>query len=290
MSRRTDPRPARTGAPKDAQRRSVLLRDLGRAPHERAIFSLPSPLLPWVALFLGLVVAFFVQALVREGPAGALLAAAIVLGFLVVVLFPRKLIVGEDGLLLVWVRPRFIPYREIAYVETSDGFYLQNPGINIALRSGRAVDFATSVFKERWAERDALITLIRDAKDEAAGRKAARAPDALLRGGREFLAWAHVLRGIGSGANVDARTPPVPSDDLLRVAESSGAPLVERVAAFVALAASTDGDAKGRLRIAVDSTADPGVKAALQGAIDAGGDEHALARVLAYAEEKSGGR
>jgi len=167
MLRRGEAKPAKPGDLQTDGRRSAILRDLGRSPEERPVFSLPSPLLPWAGLVVGAFVAFCVQALVREGPVGALLAAAMGLFYAVIMLYPRKLVVGEDGLLLVWIFSRFIPYRDIAYVETSDGFYFANPGINIALRSGKAVDFATSVFKERWAERDALLTLIRLATEEA---------------------------------------------------------------------------------------------------------------------------
>ncbi|MDC3952876.1 hypothetical protein [Polyangium jinanense] len=276
-------RPSPTGLPS----REVLLRDLGRAPDERPVFSLPSPLLPWLALLLGVAVALLAPGLTREGPWGVTLWAALVLAILVIVLFPRKLIVGEDGLLLVWVGARFIPYRDIAYVETSDGFYFRNPGINIALRSGHAVDFATSVFKDRWAERDALLSLIRVTIEAASARRPARAPEALGRGGRPYDAWARALRAIGSGAHEGMRTSPIPADELLRIAESPSAPTVDRAAAFVALASSQDDENLRRLRIAVDLTAAPDTKATLQAALEAKGDEASSAEVLAFAEART---
>ncbi|MDI3288953.1 hypothetical protein [Polyangium sp. 15x6] len=276
-------RPSPSGLPS----REALLRDLGRAPDERPVFSLPSPLLPWLALVLGVAVALLAPGLMRKGPGGATLWAALVLATLVIVLFPRKLIVGEDGLLLVWVGARFIPYRDIAYVETSDGFYFRNPGINIALRSGRAIDFATSVFKERWAERDALLSLIRASIEAASARRPARAPDALGRSGRPYDAWARALRAIGSGAHEGMRTSPIPADELLRIAESPAAPVVDRTAAFIALAASHDDENLRRLRIAVDLTAAPDTKAALQAALAAEGNEASIAEVLALAEAQA---
>ncbi|MDI1482811.1 hypothetical protein [Polyangium sp. y55x31] len=279
-------RPARP-PPAGLPSREVLLRDLGRTPDERPVFSLPSPFLPWLGLLLGVGVALLASGFMRKGPWGVTLWAALVLAVLVIVLFPRKLIVGEDGLLLVWVRARFIPYRDIAYVETSDGFYFRNPGINIALRSGEAVDFATSVFKERWAERDALLSLIRAAIEAASARRPAPAPEALGRGGRPYDAWARALRAIGSGAHEGIRTSPVPADELLRVAESPSAPTVDRTAAFVALAASQDTESLRRLRIAVDLTAAPDTKAALQAALAAEGDEASIAEVLAFAEART---
>ncbi|MDC0740205.1 hypothetical protein [Polyangium mundeleinium] len=276
-------RPSPTGLPS----REGLLRDLGRSPDERPVFSLPSPLLPWIGILLGIAVALLARALTREGPWGVTLWGALALAVVVVLLFPRKLVVGEDGLLLVWIRARFIPYRDIAYVETSDGFSFRHPGINIALRSGRAVDFATSVFKERWAERDVLLSLIRATAEAANARRPAHAPDALGRGGRPHDAWARALRAIGSGAHEGLRISPVPAEELLRVAESPGAPVVDRAAAFVALAASRDDEHLRRLRIAIDLTAAPETKAALQAALAADGDEASIAEVLAFAETRT---
>lgn len=256
------------------------MRALGRSLDEAAVFSLPSPLLPWVAIFLALAVASLAPALLREGPAAALLYAALWLGLFVMFLFPRKLVVGADGILLVWIGKRFIPYKDIAYVETSDGFVFKNPGINIVLRSGSAVDFSTSIFKERWAERDSLLTLLRVVAAESEEKIAPRTPDALLRAGREPLVWAQHLRGIGAGAGTDLRTPSVPVEDLLRVAESPFAAPVDRTAAFVVLAASDNPDIKSRLRFAVEQTAEPEARAALEGALARCDDEHAVAEVL----------
>ncbi len=267
--------------------RAVLLHQLGRSPDEVAIFSLPSPLLPWFALILGALLALLAQALIREGPVGAVLSVALFLGLFVALLFPRKLVVGDDGLLLIWIRARFVSYKAIEYVETSDGFFLKSPGINVALRSGSALDFSTSVFKERWLERDALLQLIRVAVSESAHKSAPRTPDALLRAGREPLVWANGLRALGAGANLDARTPVVPVEDLLRVAENPVAAPIDRAAAFVVLLANVNPDISSRLRFAVDHTAQPETRAALEGALDARGDEHAIAAVLALLESRS---
>jgi len=268
------------------QSRASLLRDLGRSPDETPIFSLPSPILPWFAIPLGAGLMFLARSLVRSGPVGALLFVAFALAYAVALLFPRKLVVGEDGILLVWIGSRFIPYRDIAYVETYDGFYFDNPGINVALRSGRALDFATSIWKGRWAERDALLTLIRVSRDAEGSERTPRAPLALARADRAHLAWARALRAIGTGAYEGMRTSAVPADELLAVAESHRAPLVDRAAAFVALSASQEEETIHRLRVALERTAAPDATEVLRGVLDAGENEDALAAILERAEKR----
>jgi len=272
----------------DGRKRDAILRKLGRAADERALFSLPSPLLPWIGLVLGVALLFLLRAAPAGGPVAIISGAAVTLAYLVVLLYPRKLVVGEDGLLLVWIFSRFVPYRDIAYIEGFDGFYFTNPCINVALRSGSALSFATSLFKERFAERDALLQLLRTAIDEAATRRPVRAPALLLRGGKDTTAWVLSLRSIGAGANVDLRTPAVPIESLLRVAESPAAPLVERAAAYVALTGSTNEDVKKRLRVAADLSAAPLTKDALRAVLEASEDDSALATLLELVEAKTG--
>lgn len=266
------------------------MRALGRSPSEPAVFSLPSPLMPMGAIFSGILLVIAQRTLLRNPEFGVVISLGVASILAFFALMPRRLVVGEDGLLISWLGTRFIPYVDIAQVSTVEGFYFRHPGVSILLRSGRLLDLTTSVFKERWAERDALFTLIRTAVDDFKTQRQEGPPEMLVRRGRSHLEWARSLRHIGSGANLDPRTPPLPPEKLLRVAESPVAPLAARTAAFVALSATEDQDIHERLRIAAELTAAPATQAALQGALDAAGDESVLAEVLAYAEERQARR
>ena len=90
---------------------------------------------------------------------------------------------------------------------------------------------------------------------------------------------------MGKGAHFDPRSPAVLPDDLLRIAESPDASLVERTAAFAALAATRDVVFEKRLRVSLDHTVAPLVRSALREALEAGDDEERIARLLESAEK-----
>jgi hypothetical protein len=262
------------------------LRNLGRTPGEPAVFWLPSPLLPTGAIVCTILLGLLLRPLLqRPAPGAMMLAIAIGIGFAFFVFLPRRLVVGEDGLLVSWIGTRFIPYVDIAQVSPLEGFFIRHPGITIALRSGELVDLGTSVFRERWFERDALLTLICTTAEDFKTQRQEGMPEALDRRGRSHLEWARSLRAVGTGANLDPRTPPVPPEKLLRIAESPVAPLSARTAAFVALIAEGDKDIRKRLRIAAELTAAPDAKVALGGAIYAE-NEDTIAEVLEFAERR----
>jgi hypothetical protein len=268
--------------------KSVLLEELGRSPDEYPIFSLPSPLLPWGAVVAGILFIIFAPALIKDGPVGALLAAALALALFAILLLPRKLLLGQDGLLLVWILgSRFIPFRNIESVEMTDGVLIHHPAINLILKSGQALTFTTSIFKERWAARDALIRLLRTYVEAARSKKPPQVRHVLLRAGKPHDVWARTLLAMGHGAHFDPRTPAVHPDELLRIAEDADVSLVERTAAFVALSGLQDAAFTKRLRIALDETVAPVARSTLRDALEAGGDETRVAEVLEQAEKTS---
>ncbi len=271
-----------------AQKKATLLEELGRSPEEQPLFSLPSPLLPWGAVGLAVLLVVIAPPLIKDGPVGALIAAAITLAMIAVVMIPRKMLIGQDGILLIWLfGSQFIRFRDIDYIEMSDGFYFHHPGINIALVTGHAVDFSTSIFKERWAARDTLILLLREYCETAKRKKSPPVQQALLRSGKTHSAWARTLLAMGSGAHFDPRSPAVMPEDLLEVAENPDASTVERTAAFVALHACGDAKFDQRLRVSLDQTAAPDVRASLNASLDADNDEGRLAQILERAEKMS---
>lgn len=269
-----------------ALKRAALLEDLGRSANEQPLFSLPSPLVPWGVIPFAILVTAIAPPLIKDGPVGALVAAAIALLLFTLVLIPRKLFIGLDGIQLVSLfGSRFIRFRDIDYVETSDGFYFHHPGINIVLVNGGVLDFTTSMFKERWAERDALILLIRESCETAKRKKPASVQQVLLRSGKTYGAWARALLTMGSGAHFDPRAPAVVPEDLLTVAENPDASTMERTAACIALRACKDANFDARLRVSLDQTAAPACRSAFRDALEAGDDEARLAAILERTEK-----
>jgi len=269
-----------------AQKKATLLEELGRRPDEHPVFSIPSPLLPWGGVIAAILITVITPPLVKDGPVGVVLATAIALAALVTLLIPRKLLLGHDGVLLVWMLgSRFIRFRDIDYVETVDGIFFRHPGINLALENGHAVDFSTSLFKERWAERDALILLIRLYIEIAQNNKTPPVQNALLRAGKTHVAWARSLLAMGSGAHFDPRSPAVLPDDLLRIAENPDYSVVDRAAAFIALGGARDATVEKRLRFSIEHTVAPEVRSALREALDAGENEERIAELLERAEK-----
>jgi hypothetical protein len=265
-----------------------LLAELGRSPEERPIFSLPSPLLPWGGVLAALLLVFVAPPLIKDGPVGALLIAALTLALLVILLLPRKLLLGQDGLLLVWILgSKFIRFRDIQTIEMSDGAFFHHPGINLIFKDGRAMDFTTSVFKERWAERDVMIRLLRVCTETARSKQKPPVEQSLSRAGKSLDTWVRSLRAMGHGAHFDPRKPAVRLDDLWRIAESPDASLIDRTAAFVALSATNIPENEQRLELALDDTVAPLVRSALRAALDAAGDETKIADLLGRVEKIS---
>jgi hypothetical protein len=280
------PSHAAHAASNPAQKKATLLEELGRSPDEHPTFSLPSPLLPWGGVIAAILFTLITPSLIKDGPVGVLLAAALILATFVVMLVPRKLLVGHDGLLLVWMLgSRFIRYRELDYVDTVDGIFFRHPGINLALKNGHTLDFSTSLFKERWAERDALIRLIRLCSETAKGKKTPPVQQSLLRAGKPHGVWARMLLSMSNGAHVDPRTPAVLQDDLLRIAESPDISAIDRTAAIVALGANRDATLEKRLRVSIEHTVAPEVRSALREALDAGEDEERITQLLQRTEK-----
>lgn len=280
------PSPSATTRSALAAQKAALLEELGRSPDEHPVFSFPSPLLPWGGVLLAILIIPITPALIKDGPVGVLLATAIALASFIIMLIPRKMLVGQDGLMLVWMLgSRFIRFRDIDKVETTDGIFFRLPGINLTLENGHAVDFSTSLFKERWAERDALILLIRLYIEMAKTKRLPPLPQGLLRAGKTYPAWARSLLALGSGAHFDPRSPAVLPDNLLRIAESPDMPAIDRTAAFIALGGARDAAMEKRLRLSIEHTLAPDVRSALRETLDAGEDEERIAQVLEHAEK-----
>lgn len=234
-----------------------------------------------------------VAARARVGPGtGALAGLGLILAIIsmmVVLLAPTKLSVGADGLVLRWLgTSRFIGLGEITQVTRYErGFgRSRQVGLTIVLRSGEEV--IVPVGQASWETQEvALIEeRIREALEGFRSGGAAADAASLRRGGRAVSDWIAALRAIGSGANADMRTAPLPRERLFRIVESPTAGASERAAAAVALGGELDEEARQRLRIAAEAIAAPKLRIAVEAA--AGGGEAAeIEAALAEVEEES---
>lgn len=191
------------------------------------------------------------------------------LAMMTLMLMPTKLSVGADGVVLRWLfRDRFIAYGDIEGAEQYEKGWgrSRHIGIKLTLRSGEEVLIPTG--QAKWNNEEMAIIHERMREAMEAFRLGDAAADAALlrRGARDVPEWIAALRAIGSGANADMRTAPLPRERLFRIVESPTAAVAERAAAAVALGGELDDEARGRLRIAAEATASPKLRVVLEAA------------------------
>ncbi|APR80631.1 Hypothetical protein A7982_05978 [Minicystis rosea] len=220
------------------------------------------------------------------GIAGGLLFFGALLAMAVVLLMPTRLSVGADGLALRWFgRERFIGYDDVANVSRYARSWgrSRQVGVIVSLRSGEEVHIP--IGQAQW--NDDIVAIIEERICEAMSvfHSGGTAGDAALlsRGDRDVADWVASLRAIGSGANADMRTAPLPKERLFRIVESPAAAATDRAAAAVALGGDLDADSRVRLKSAADAIAAPKLRVVLESA--AGGAEPAeLAHAMAELE------
>jgi hypothetical protein len=206
---------------------------------------------------------------------GASKALAVIVPLMLVTVFtgvfgliftPTRVRIGVDGIATRWLgKDRFIPFSKMrgvqAYEERVGGkTYL---GIALDLDDGERVKVPAGQKGFTSMEPAELEERIREALTvhrDGAGLVDERL---LARGRRAVPEWIAALRALGAGANADLRTPPVPPEKLLRIAEDAAAAPLVRVGAAVAAAASAP-DAKRRVRLAAQTTASPKLRVALE--------------------------
>jgi hypothetical protein len=272
----------------------ALLRALGLDASQRvADFLVHSPLLARSGSLLGVVAGLVflgVVALARAdgmalGPfsiGGGALTVAWALGLLA----PARVRVGTDGIGVRWLwSRRFLRFDEMAEIERFGRWWApvaRAPhvvGLRVALHSGKDVRLPVTLFGLGQLRLELLTERILQALGSFRRGDAEAAAHLLRRGDRSVGAWVRALRSLGSGANVDARTAPVPRDRLLRIVEDPGLPPVDRAAAAVALGAELDADGRARLRLAAAASALPRLRVAIETAAD-GAAEAELSAVL----------
>ncbi|MFT3768694.1 MAG: hypothetical protein QM820_24880 [Minicystis sp.] len=222
------------------------------------------------------------------GAAMGILFALGLIGLVVVMLMPTKLSVGADGVVLRWFgRDRFIGYGEVAHVLRYDKGWGRSRyiGVTLLLRSGEEVHLP--IGQATW--QDEIVSIIEERLNEAmeAFHGGAAAADAALlrRGERGVSDWVTALRAIGSGANADMRTAPLPRERLFRIVESPTAPAADRAAAAVALGGDLDLESRLRLKRAAEAIAAPRLRVVLETA-STGADQAELEAALTELAEQ----
>jgi hypothetical protein len=203
-----------------------------------------------------------------------------------VLIVPTHLRVGADGFEIRWMSTRrFVRYDEIAYLSRYDKGWGRSRiiGLDLSLRSGETLQLP--VQDGNWdSDQIGLIEeRIREGQDSL--RRGDTVTDAALleRGARGMSDWVAELWAIGTDANVTLRTAPIPKDRLLRVVEDPSLGSSARAAAAVALRADLDDDARARLRVVGESTAEPRLRVAIEKAAN-GADRSELEAALAEVE------
>jgi hypothetical protein len=216
-------------------------------------------------------------ALLGKTPLLPLAIVVPVLAMFTAIMWPTRLSLGADGILVKWMwRERFVRYEQVASLERVGN------GLSLVLHDGSR--FMVVPEYNRYGVRvEAVIERIREAM--TLRREGGRAPvaAALARGGRPARDWLDALRSIERAAEGGPRTAPISTDDLWRVLADPGAEDGVRAGAAAALHAALGEEAGERLRVASQAIAAPKLRLAVEHA--AAGDEEALLEALEELEE-----
>lgn len=222
-------------------------------------------LVPLVLLFPSMfaALAFFREAAgpFMLGLIGLFMAYVLTLAFA-----PTTVRIGTDGLVMQWLgRPRFLSYTELSRVERFRELKgsKEQRGVRLHLRSGEVVVLPTGQTDLGDVEAARLAERIEESRLTHAARSAGPSASSLIRGEGTALEWVRTLRRIGEGA-FTARTSALPPETLLDLVEDSSAPSGQRASAAVAVLASTRTEARHRIRVAAQTTAEPNLRVALE--------------------------
>ena len=206
---------------------------------------------------------------------------AVVALILAVVFSPTRVRIGVDGVATRWLgMKRFIPFskvRDVRRYEQRVGTKT-HVGVMLVLDDGEEIKIPAGQTGWLRVEPAEIEERIREALELHRKSASVVDPRLLARGERSVGAWVASLRALGVGANADMRTPPIPADQLLRIAEDATAsPLVR---AGAAVAARVSPGARDRLRVAAETTASPALRIALERVASEDANDEALGEAL----------
>jgi hypothetical protein len=194
-------------------------------------------------------------------------------------LYPGKLHVGPDGLLLTGLgTKRFIDVRNMAGIELTD------IGIRVHLHRGKPVDIATRMGRALVPRSIGIspadtALLVRRIDALLIGHDARSASSQLrprlARGSRTVAEWMADLRAIGQ--RLSMRVADIDTDDLHMVVEGAQVDPDVRVAAAVVLSARSDED-RARVRVAARALGEPRLRERIEWAAET--DDSAITEAL----------
>lgn len=189
---------------------------------------------------------------------------------------PEQLVLGADGVILEKRSGRrFVPYKDLQSISTSDS------RVTLRLNNGKKVRAKARHLGQE--EQDIIKQRIREAlalRDERSADLAAFA--ALDRGQRDIKAWGEALQGIFSKGG-GYRQAKLTLEQVAAVLVDPVAPVDRRIGAAMVLSQSGDGEAKSKIRAAIESSVNRKVRVALE-AIERGDLENAAIEEAAMDE------
>lgn len=212
----------------------------------------------------------------------AMLAA--VLAVIVYVNLPGSVVIGADGMLIDRRDDqRFVAFADVLAVEPHVEHTMGKTFVGALLRLRDETTLVLPIGEDHLggSERaDQLVSRLTAALSlyEERAKHAPETTDLLLRGDRVGAQWLERLRGVGEGANAGHREAPISVDRLWQIVESPAAPGGARASAAAALSPKLDDHGKKRMRIALEDTAAPKLRIALERALT--DDDEALLQAL----------
>ncbi len=223
------------------------------------------------------IIAFFVSIAVEAPIAPFVILPAILAG-----MWPSKIAIGVDGVLLRWLwMKKFIPMSKISHIER-----VEDRTIRVQLVD-RSEELLYTSMRRRGGlggslasqHRDAILARLGEAIMAYRARGPAADVSALVgKGTRTRGEW---LEALGKLRNFEGgyREAVVRDDDLWRVVEDPSAPEDARGGAAMLLRPSLDEAGKARVRVAAEATASPKLRIALDAAAGAH-EDHAVQAAL----------
>lgn len=192
---------------------------------------------------------------------------------------PEHIVLGADGI-IVEKRSgrRFVPYKDLKSISTTDD------RVTLRLHNGKKVSAKARHLGQE--EQDIIQQRVREAlalRDERSADLAAFV--ALDRGHRDIKAWREALSRI-FGKEGGYRQAKLTLEQIAAVLVDPVAPVERRIGAAMVLSQSGDGEAKTKIRAAIESSVNRKVRVALE-AIERGDLEDAAIEEAAMLEAES---